>query len=162
MCSTSLCCENACKFRTSRKSSTMWTTAASTLIATWPTERFLFGFSRSKSASPVGGSLSSTRFNGAITPKRKLLGKEKNSWRKNFRNSWRPSPAKLGDELHLKGGRSVTPCVIHACLCLICKNVGEQKLFVHAYRGAFLLALHRCELLLLVMLANIFLSMIKP
>ena len=31
-------------------------------------------------------------------------------------------------------GITVTPCVLHACLCLVCKNVGEQKKFMHAYR----------------------------
>ena len=69
------------------------------------------------SVSLEGGRSSYSRSNGATIPKTKLHGSEKIIFWRSFHNSWRPTPAKLEDELHFKGGRSVTP---HFSLCCVC------------------------------------------
>jgi hypothetical protein len=48
-----------------------------------------------------------TRCNRATIPKKRLLGKEKKSWKQNFQVSFPISP-NLRDEIHFKGGRFVT------------------------------------------------------
>jgi hypothetical protein len=46
--------------------------------------------------------------NGATIPRKKLLGRGKKSWRLSFQISF-PIRLKLRDEIHLKGGRFITP-----------------------------------------------------
>jgi hypothetical protein len=48
------------------------------------------------------------RCKGVTTLRKKLLGREKKSWRQSFQVSFLIRP-NLGDEIHFKGGRFVTP-----------------------------------------------------
>jgi hypothetical protein len=54
------------------------------------------------------GRLRCARCNGVVTPRKKLLGKEKKNWRWSFQVSFLIHP-NLEDEIHFKAGRFVTP-----------------------------------------------------
>jgi hypothetical protein len=70
----------------------------STLSRFWKHQRGLLKIRRSGCA----------RCNGITTLRKKLLGKEKNNRRRSFQVSF-PIRPNLEDEIHLKGGRFVTP-----------------------------------------------------